>query len=121
MALFDPPDGEPPATSTVIFVSSTMAIASGCAGWFIGGKSHFSVGAMLYTAFLIGAVFLLARDWALRYLGVTGVVAEVERDIEQFGRDDSGMSPVERWVFWLPMTVFAVVWLGGVLLILKRL
>jgi hypothetical protein len=104
MALFDPPDGEPPATSTVIFSSTVMAVGSGCAGWFIGSKPHFSIGATLYTAFLIGAVFLLARQWALRYLGMTGLAAKVEHDIEHFGHDDSGMSPVERWVFWLPMT-----------------
>jgi len=121
MALFDPPDGEPPATSTVIFLSTVMAIGSGCAGWFIGSKPHFSIGATLYTAFLIGAVFLIAREWVLRYLGMTGLVAQVERDIEQFGYSDSDSGPIERWIFWLPMMIFAAVWVGGVILILKRL
>jgi hypothetical protein len=107
-----------PPLSSVIFVSTAMAVGAGFAGYLFTPAPHFSIRALLYTVFLLALIFIFARDWVYRYMRLSRSMSMIEDDIER------GLTPrldvITRFVFWTPPTVLTLVWAVGVYFLIKH-
>jgi len=107
-----------PPLSSVIFVSTAMAVGAGFAGYLFTPAPHFSIRALLYTVFLLALIFIFARDWAYRHMRLSRAMSEVESDIEM------GYTPkldaVTRMIYWAPHSILVFIWVAGIYFLIKH-